>query len=151
MLPAVIRQTLPEMSISAINAVQLLEDEYLQRPQVEMPTSHVIHGGMYSRTIMLPAGCVLTGAVIKIATIVMISGDITVYTGEEAARLQGHHVIPASAFRKQAFLAHSDTHITMVFPTSATSVDQAEEEFTDDYEKLMSRSGMNEIFIGDLI
>lgn len=143
--------SLPTMCVKDIDRVQVLEDEYLKNPQVDMPTSHVIHGGMYARTITLPAGCVLTGALIKIATMVMVSGDCIVYTGKDPIRLQGYHVIPASAGRKQAFVANEDTKITMIFPTKATTVEQAEQEFTDDYEKLMSRHCVNKVYIGDLI
>ena len=54
-------------------------------------------------------------------------------------RITGTAVIPASAGRKQAFVAHQDTSISMVFPTKSTSVEQAEAEFTDDADLLFSR------------
>jgi hypothetical protein len=56
-----------------------------------------------------------------------------------AERLTGYHVLPASGRRKQAYVAHADTWLTMVFATSAQSVEEAEDEFTAEAHKLMSR------------
>jgi hypothetical protein len=55
--------------------------------------------------------------------------------------VQGYAVLPASAGRKQAFVAQADTRLTMVFPTSAKTVEQAEREFTDEIYLLGSRHG----------
>jgi hypothetical protein len=54
-------------------------------------------------------------------------------------RLTGYHVLPASGRRKQAYVAHADTWLTMVFATAAQSVEEAEDEFTAEAHKLMSR------------
>lgn len=130
---------IPAMSDGAIAKVRAFEDYALQLPQVDISTSHIFHAGMYARTIMIPAGTVLTGALIKIATVLIMAGDATVYIGNKSTEFSGYHVIPASAHRKQAFIAHSDTYLTMIFPTDATIVEDAEDEFTDEAEALMSR------------
>ena len=127
------------MSAQAIDKVRKLEGLCLQLPQIDIETDHVIHAGMYSRTIMIPAGALLTGALIKIATTLIISGEVIVYIGDESIDLKGYNVFPAWANRKQAFLAKTDTYVTMVFPTAAKSIEEAEAEFTDDADKLMSR------------
>lgn len=88
---------------------------------------------------MVPAGCMITGALIKIPTILVISGDVIAYIGEETVELSGYNVIQAYAHRKQAFVAVTDTFLTMVFPTSATDIESAESEFTDETEKLITR------------
>ena len=67
------------------------------------------------------------------------SGHATVFIGGEAVEMQGYHVIPGQAGRKQAFLAHIDTDLTMTFATQATTVEQAEEEFTAEADLLLSR------------
>lgn len=149
-LPA-IRQALPTMTDDAIEQVKAFESQVLVAPQSDLFTHHVIHAGMYVRTIRLPAGDVLTGACIKIPTVVTVCGDVDVYTGEGVLRLQGYNVLPARQGRKQAFYAHADTYISMAFPTRAHTVAEAESEFTDECEALMSRLGENEIVIGDLI
>ena len=128
------------MSAGAIANVVALEQQVLACPQTQITTHHVLHGGLYSRTIVIPAGVVLTGALITIPTLLFISGDVLVYVGEDQRiRITGTAVIPASAGRKQAFVAHQDTSISMVFPTNSTSVEQAEAEFTDDAALLFSR------------
>jgi hypothetical protein len=131
---------IPAMRPAAIARVAALEAHSALRPQVEIATHHVLHGGVYARTILMPAGTLLTGALVDIATTLIVSGDCTVAVGDGAAeRLAGYHVLAASARRKQAFLAHADTHLTMMFATAAESVEEAEDEFTAEAHKLMSR------------
>ena len=79
------------------------------------------------------------GALIKVATVLIASGDFTVYLGEEVVELSGYHVFAASAGRKQAFIARTDTYLTMIFKTGVKSVSEAEEEFTDEFAMLSSR------------
>lgn len=135
---------LPAMSRVAIGKVRAFEDASLERlPQIEIATEHVIHGGMYARTIMIPKGTILTGALIKLATLLIVSGDADVYIGGEAIELRGYSVLPASAGRKQLFVTGTDTHLTMIFPTTAKTVAEAERQFTDEYEKLFSAMAPN--------
>lgn len=135
------------MCAASISYIREFEKLNAARPQTAIATHHLIHAGMYARTIMIPAGVVLTGALIKLATTLIMSGDATVANGETNIRLTGYHVIPASKHRKQAFLAHADTHLTMLFPTSAKDILTAEDEFTDEAELLFSRHGENVINI----
>lgn len=130
---------LPAMSPQAVSAVRELESRQMSGAQVPIRTDHLIHGGMYHRTIMLSAGVVLTGALLKISTVLTIYGRVTVFTGDDEITLSGFHVVPGSAGRKTAFIAHADTWMTMSFPTSATTVEQAESEFTDEAHLLISR------------
>lgn len=138
MIPAVVPD-IPPMSAEDVERVRRLENQVLARPQVSLRTDHVLHAGMYARTVCLPPDTVLTGALIKIATTLVISGDVLVFTGGETRRLVGYHVLAAAASRKQAFIACAETHITMIFPTQATTVEEAEAEFTDEADRLMSR------------
>ena len=130
---------LPVMELEEVESVRKFEDTALTLPQEHIPTEHALHGGMYARTIKIPAGIALTGAQIKIATILIISGDVLVYGKNGATRYAGYHVCLGQSGRKQAFYALLDTYLTMLFPTAASSVDEAEREFTDEYEKLFSR------------
>jgi hypothetical protein len=135
------------MSVAAVDAVRTLELANLKREQTPIVTYHLIHGGMYARTITIPAGVLLTGALIKKATTLVINGDVTVANGDDQARLTGYHVLPASKHRKQAWLAHADTQVTMLFPTAAQDILTVEDEFTDEAELLFSRHGANVINI----
>lgn len=139
---------IPSMSAESIGKVRALENLLMTLPQADVLTSHVFHGGMYARTVCIPAGAVMTGALIKIDTLLIVCGDVTVFIGEEAIELRGHNVLAASAGRKQAFHAHTDTYLTMVFPSSAMSVADAEAEFTDEGHILLSRQNDNHVTIG---
>lgn len=130
---------LPAMADADVEKVRRLESEIAQQEQVPIETQHHFHAGMYCRTIRIPAGVLLTGALIRIPTLLILSGHATVFIGGEAVVLEGYHVLPGQAGRKQAFLAHADTFLTMSFATQATTVEQAEEEFTAEADLLLSR------------
>lgn len=127
--------TRPEM----VEALERLEMQLIGNEPCDLPTEHVIHAGMYARTIAMPAGMVLTGALIKRATLVIVTGSAAVLVGEDWLKLEGYNVIPASAGRKQVFVSYSPVIITMLFPTEAKTVEEAEAEFTDDADRLLSR------------
>lgn len=131
--------TLPQMPQTAIDSVKKLEDELLKMPQVHITTENFLHAGMYARTIMIPAGVILTGVIIKIPTMLIFSGDAIVYTANGPEHWQGYRTVLAPENRKQAFFAQKDTYLTMTFPTSAKTVEEAEEEFTDEADRLLSR------------
>jgi hypothetical protein len=131
---------IPAMSDAAIAQVRALEAEALKLPQVDIATSHVFHAGVYARTIVIPAGVLLTGALIKCATLLIVSGEVFVFLDDEGATgFSGYTVLPASAGRKVAFFARTDTHLTMIFATDAADVAEAEGEFTGEPELLLSR------------
>jgi hypothetical protein len=143
-----LRLSLPTMREVDLDKVRKLEGELSKLPQADIETLHLLHAGMYQRTIKIPAGVTLTGALIKRSTSLVVSGHCLVYIGEECLSLHGYHIVPASAGRKQAFVAVSDTYMTMSFATQAKTVEQAEEEFTDEAHLLMSRSSdLNKILI----
>lgn len=148
-LPArVPRPAIPAMSEEAIAKVRLVEDLSLaQLPQLEIPTDHVIHGGLYARTIMIPANTLLTGALVKLPTLLIVQGDAAVYIGDDTLEVRGYNVVPAGAGRKQMFLARTDVYLTMIFPTDVMTVEEAERAFTDEYERLMSETAPNHIVI----
>ena len=132
--------TIPSMDKVGIEKVRQMETLAFKMPQVELETTHVLHGGMYARTVRLPEGVMITGALIKAATTLIVQGNVLVYTGDETPRLlEGYHVVPAEAGRKQAFVAKSEAFLTMIFPTEAQTVEEAENEFTDEPELLQSR------------
>ena len=110
-----------------------------EMPQYDFPTEHFFHGGMYVRTVKMPASSILCGAVIKVPTLVTVAGDCIVKVGEDAREIVGYAVLRGAPGRSQIFIARSETYITMSFPSKAKTLEEAEEEFTDEYEQLMSR------------
>ena len=122
-------------------ALRSLDSALLTQPQIEIPIDHLIHGGMYARTARIPADTVVSGVVISHATVLVLHGDVTVFTGTDCVRLTGFHVLPGSAGRKQLFRTHAETHMTMVLPSAAQSVDEAEHEFTNEQHLLMRSAG----------
>lgn len=131
----------PVMSDEMVARVRGWEEKSLLEQQLDIPIRHTLHGGMYARTVFVPAGVLITGALIKIATLLIAQGNVLVYIGSDTIELEGYNIIPASAGRKQAFLAKTDAYLTMVFPSNAETVAEAEEEFTDEADKLASRKG----------
>lgn len=137
-------ERLPAMSSDALAAVRELEARVMELPQVAVRTHHLIHGGIYTRTICIPKGITMTGALVKTPTTLVISGDLTVFTGTDEVRVTGYAVFPGSAGRKQAVFAHADTWVSMSFPTTATSLEEAEAEFTDEVDMLASRQSTSD-------
>ncbi|MET1025621.1 MAG: hypothetical protein ABWY00_00530 [Dongiaceae bacterium] len=127
------------MSEAAIGKVRALETRAAQLPQEPIATAHLFHAGLYARSIVIPAGVMITGTLIKIPTILIISGDVVMYVDGQARELRGYNVFAASARRKQAFVALTDVSMTMLFQTRAKTVAAAEDEFTGEADLLLSR------------
>jgi len=130
---------IPAMDEAAIDNVRQLTAAMAELPQVPIRTEHILHAGLYARTVFVPAGVIITGVLIKIPTLLIVHGDALVYIGGASLRLEGYNVVPAAAGRRQVFVADSDLHLTMLFASDAASVDQAERQFTDEFEQLVSR------------
>lgn len=144
----ILAPAVPPSSPACIEAVQRITTLVKAVPQLDIVTHHSIHAGVYTRSITIPAGATLTGALIKIPTTLVISGHASMLMGDGfEALVDGYVVLPAAAGRRQAYLAHTDTQVTMIFRTDAKTVEEAEREFTDETEALMSRSGENIVVI----
>ncbi|WP_281757381.1 hypothetical protein [Succinatimonas hippei] len=104
-----------------------------------LKTEHFLYAGLYSRTLFMPKDTVIIGALIKIPTVVTVSGHCFMTTGLKNVELKGYHVFKGSAGRRQGFIAVEDTYITMSFATAAKTVEEAEEEFTAEFNQLITR------------
>ena len=134
----------PLAHMASPDAVRALESHLLQMPQVEMDTHHLVHGRMYARTILIPAGVMLTGAMTNCDNICVLHGDITVTTDDGTVRLTGYHVLPARAGFKRAGIAHADTYWTMLCHTDKIDVLEIEDEITSESHMLQTRKHMLE-------
>lgn len=133
------RRALPATPPEVIAAIREFKAKLAGLPMVEVPTEHVLHAGMYVRTIAMPRGQVLVGGLVKVPTVVTVCGKCAVLAGDEWLELEGFNVIPGSAGRQQVFVSHTAVIISMAFRTAATTVNAAEAEMTDDAEDLLSR------------
>ena len=132
--------TLPATAIEYLEKVVAVEQKVREMPQIVVQTEHVLHAGMYARTVRLEAFVLIVGVLIKRPTMLVVNGHAQVFAGDCWHKIEGYNVIPASAGRKQIYVTSGPTEITMLFPTKATTVEQAEAEFTDESENLISRT-----------
>lgn len=137
---AVQTNTLSGPSPEMLDKIRIYEANLAERPQIPIHTEHILHGGMYARTIRLGAGVEITGALMKVATILIVNGKCVMLAGDKGIGLEGFQVMAASKGRKQVFATVEDTEITMIFRTDAKTVEEAENEFTDEADRLMSRA-----------
>lgn len=127
-----------ELALS--DKVEALESLILQVPQVDLQTKHELSGGVYARTIFIPAGTVLTGARHKKDHVNVVFGDITVSTDDGMKRITGYHVIPTKAGMKRVGFAHADTAWTTVCQTELTDIEAIEDELVEEAERLQTRT-----------
>lgn len=124
----------------SVDAVRRLEDLLLQCPQIDLHTHRMVHGGVAARTIFIPAGTVLTGALTNLDNTCVLYGDITVTTDDGPKRLTGFNVLPATAGAKRAGVAHSDTWWVTIHRTDLTDLDAIEDEMTGESAMLQTRT-----------
>lgn len=133
---------LPPCSKDDLKVMDEVIERVKQLPEIEIKIDHFIHAGLYVRTCFIPAGCVIVGALIKVPTVVEVSGKCKVTVGAMTKLIEGYVVLKAEAGRRQAFLAIEDTYVTMTFSTKAKTVKDAEKEMTDEYELLTTNNGV---------
>ncbi len=121
----------------------------MAKEQVPIYTEHVIHAGMYLRTITLPPDIKLTAVFVKIPTVLIIVGACEVLIGNELTEIKGYAVLPASGGRQQEFTTDAcPVILTMAFATQARTIQEAEAQFTDETDILLShRQDLNKIVI----
>lgn len=104
----------------------------------KIDTQHFIHAGCYVRTCFLPKGTMIGSALVKIPTVVIVSGDVVVTNVDTRTHYRGYKILKGSAFRRGLWFANEDTYITMFFATNAKNTDDAEKEFTDEWAELLT-------------
>lgn len=126
-------------AVPSNDQIRQLEVEMLKHEQVILDTTMIAHGRMCARTILIPAGVALTGALINHDNICIVSGDISVTSSEGVKRLTGFHVLPSAAGFKRAGIAHADTWWTCIWHTDLTDPTDIENDMTDEAESLQTR------------
>lgn len=136
----IVGQDLPPAAPEDLSVVENIASMLLGAPAVEIPVEQFLHAGIYVRTCMVPKGAAIVGALIKIPTVVFVSGQCEVTVGQKMRPVNGFAVLRAAAGRRQVFLAQEDTIITMAFASSAKTCADAEKEFTDEWELLTTNT-----------
>jgi len=95
---------------------------------------------MYTRTIRLPANAICTAVLVLPKTVLIVVGDVDVWSNDVLINVRGYNVLPGSAGRKIAFVTRTETAMSMIFPTQAKTIEDAEKEFTDEHELLVPLS-----------
>jgi hypothetical protein len=90
-----------------------LENFILTVPQIELPIMHDFIDGVYARSMFIPAGTVLTGAIhSKDCFTVIRYGDLVILTESGMQQVKAGDMIPSHAGIKRAGYAITDTYIT---------------------------------------
>lgn len=121
------------------NQVARLEAEMRQLPQRVIPPDQGVHGGIYTRTGLIPAGTTFIGAVHRKDHVNIVCGDVTIATDDGALRLTGYHVLPACAGSKRVAHAHADTMWTTIVRTDLTEFEEIEDESVENSGSLQTR------------
>jgi len=90
-----------------------LESELLKLPQVEMPVDHAFCNGLYARTMRIPAGTILTGAVHKEESFFLVrKGELIVTTDSGPHQLGPGDMSTSKIGTKRAGIALTEVEVT---------------------------------------
>jgi hypothetical protein len=138
-IPLPVTASLVPPSPSVLGKLNQIHEWTLAFPQAEIATEHLLHGGMYARTIRLEPETLMNGSLIKLATILIIQGSCAVVIGDRVVELVGYNVIPGCVGRKQSFVTRGPVEMTMIFSTQAENITKAEDEVFAEAGQLISR------------
>jgi hypothetical protein len=138
---------LPPTSEETIEKIRIAEERIREHFQIEFCTEHVFHAGMYARTVRIAPNVVFTTVLVKRPTLLISHGKYEMLNGDQWVGMDGYNVLQGSAGRKQIYRTLTEVEWTMIFPTDANTVDEAEAEFTDETDSLLSRQRDNDIVI----
>jgi hypothetical protein len=90
-----------------------LEGALLQLPQVDMPVQHAFCAGLYARTMHIPAGTILTGAIHREESFFLVrKGELIVSTDNGPCTLRSGDMSVSKIGTKRAGIALTDVEVT---------------------------------------
>ena len=90
-----------------------LEAELLKLPQVDMPVDHDFCNGLYARTMHIPAGTILTGAVHREESFFLVrKGELIVSTDDGPLTLRAGDMSVSKIGTKRAGITLTDVEVT---------------------------------------
>lgn len=114
--------------------IYALEAEILRHEQVDMPVTHDFCEGLYARTMFIPAGTVLTGAIHKEESFFLLrTGILLVTTDDGPKRLLPGHMSVSRKGTKRAGVAVTDCEVTTFHanPTNETDPETLWDMYTE--------------------
>lgn len=98
---------------------------------------HVFHAGVYVRSLFVPKDMIVANDVIKVPTVLIVSGDCLITDTETTRRITGYEVLLGAPMRQCIVRTLQDTWFSMVYATDAKTVQEAEAEFASDPSSLL--------------
>jgi mannose-6-phosphate isomerase-like protein (cupin superfamily) len=90
-----------------------LEAELLKLPQVDMPVDHAFCNGLYARTMHIPAGTILTGAIHKEESFFLVrKGELIVSTDSGPRTIGPGDMSVSKIGTKRAGITLTDVEVT---------------------------------------
>jgi hypothetical protein len=94
-------------------SIYRLEGALLQLPQVDMPVQHEFCAGLYARTMHIPAGTILTGAIHREESFFLVrKGELIVSTDNGPCTLRSGDMSISKIGTKRAGIALTDVEVT---------------------------------------
>lgn len=128
-------EIIESIKVPSREAVNRLQSEMVQMPQVELKTDHYFSGGMYCRKVFRPAGTVIVGKVHKADHIFLCAmGEIMVSTENGMKKLCAGDIIESKSGTKRVTLALTDAIGITIHKTDKTDLDEIEAELIEPEE-----------------
>lgn len=106
-----------------------LEKVLLTLEQVDCPVTHYHIEGVYVRSMFIPAGTVLTGAIHNKENIsILAQGSIRVTNGTESVLITAPHIMVDKPGIKRLGVSETDVTFINVLRTDLTDIDELEKE-----------------------
>jgi hypothetical protein len=110
-----------------------LEKIILTLEQVECPISHYQIEGVYCRSMFIPAGTVLTGAIHNKENIsILAQGTIRITNGTESKLISAPYIMVDQPGIKRLGVSETDVTFINVWRTDTTDLDEIEKEIRSD-------------------
>lgn len=136
----------PSAELSA--KIFAIEKVMLSLPQVELPVSHHFTGGVYTRTITVPAGVWMTGAVHRMPNMnFLLKGRVTIITENGPVELSAPAILPSPAGTKRFGFVHEEMVWSTVLGTELTDPEEIEKvcTFNDPEEHRLMLEGSGQL------
>jgi hypothetical protein len=119
-------------SAESRQAVEALQVELSKLPQVELPTEHIFHGGMYCRQLFQPAGSLVVGKVHKKEHFFMVVQGTVAVTGDgETLLYTAPFMLTSKPGTKRALYAETDVVYMTIHRADSTTVEAVEDELVE--------------------